>query len=114
MSLIYKIVDSKVWAEAAKVGVFKGAAIDLKDGYIHLSSAEQAEATARLHFAGIENLLLVAFKPATFGETLKWEASRGGSLFPHVYANLDPATALWAKPMPWNGTTHDFPQGWKP
>ncbi len=113
MPLIYKIVDSNVWENALKSCVFKGASIDLKDGYIHLSSAEQAEETARLHFAGIDNLLLVAFLPEAFGPSLKWEASRGGTLFPHVYASIDPASALWAQPMPWNGTSHDFPQGWK-
>ena len=113
MPHVYKIVDSTVWASAIKAGVFKGAAIDLKDGYIHLSSADQAEETARLHFAGVANLLLVAFEAAVFGKDLKWETSRGGTLFPHVHAIIDPATALWAKPMPWNGATHDFPPGWK-
>jgi uncharacterized protein (DUF952 family) len=113
MILVYKIVDSGVWADAVKAGVFNGAAIDLRDGYIHLSSAEQAVETARLHFAGDAELLLVAFDSAVFGQDLKWEPSRGGSLFPHVYASIDPATAVWAKAMPWNGAAHDFPQNWQ-
>lgn len=112
MNRVYKIIDQAIWASVLASGVFKGAAIDLKDGYIHLSSASQATETARLHFAGQQNLLLLAFDPATFGESLKWEASRGGALFPHVYGTLNPATALWAKPLPWNGQTHEFPESW--
>ncbi len=113
MPQVYKIVDSAMWENALQAGIFNGAAIDLRDGYVHLSSADQVEETARLHFTGVENLLLVAFVPEVFGPTLKWEASRGGILFPHVYATIDPATALWAQPMPWKSTTHDFPPGWK-
>jgi uncharacterized protein (DUF952 family) len=112
MSRVYKIIDAAVWGEAVAAGVFKGAAIDLQDGYIHLSDESQVETTARLYFAGQRNLLLVAFDPAIFGESLVWEASRGGALFPHVYATLNPATALWAKSLPWNDQAHEFPEGW--
>ena len=112
MALIYKIIDSQSWIEAMKSGIFKGATVDLRDGYIHLSAAEQVAETARLYFAGQDNLLLVAFEAETFGPALKWEASRGGTLFPHVYGAIDPKIALWAKPLQWNGTAHVFPGGW--
>jgi uncharacterized protein (DUF952 family) len=112
MSRVYKIIDAAVWAQAVAAGVFKGAAIDLSDGYIHLSDESQVETTALLYFAGQQNLLLVAFDPAIFRESLKWEASRGGALFPHVYGTLNPAQALWAKLLPWNGHSHEFPRDW--
>lgn len=88
MTLIYKIVTRAAWAEAERTGAFTGAEIDLKDGYIHLSTAEQAAETARLHFVGQEDLILVGFQAEGFGEHLKWEPSRGGQLFPHVYGVL--------------------------
>lgn len=113
MTHIYKIVSRQSWQDAEKAGVFKGAAIDITDGYIHLSSELQVEETARRHFAGQDDLLLVAFDANRFGSALKWEASRGGDLFPHLYAALSTADALWAKPLPWNGTSHDFPEGWR-
>jgi uncharacterized protein (DUF952 family) len=112
MTRIYKIVTETAWNEALKAGKFTGAAIDLADGYIHLSSESQAEETAAKHFAGQTGLLLVAYDTSVFGPELKWEVSRGGALFPHVYATLDPAQALWAKPLPWDGVVHRFPDGW--
>jgi uncharacterized protein (DUF952 family) len=112
MSKVYKIIDATAWGQAVAAGVFSGAAIDLQDGYIHLSDASQVETTAKLYFAGQRNLLLLAFDPGIFGESLKWEASRGGALFPHVYGTLNPASTLWAKALPWNGTFHEFPEGW--
>ncbi len=112
MSWVYKVVDAAVWGQAVAAGVFKGAAIDLQDGYIHLSDESQVETTAKLYFAGQQNLMLVAFDPGIFSESLKWEVSRGGALFPHVYGTLNPASALWAKPLPWNGQAHEFPPGW--
>lgn len=96
---IYKIVPRELWQEARNAGLFKGASIDLKDGYIHFSTGVQAVETARLHFAGQSDLLLVAVDAAVFGETLKWEASRGGDLFPHLYADLPLAAVLWEKPL---------------
>jgi uncharacterized protein (DUF952 family) len=97
---IYKIVPATAWAEAERKGAFAGAGIDLKDGYIHFSSAGQVAETAQLHFAGQEGLVLVALDPALFGAALKWEPSRGGALFPHLYGTLDPTLILWVKPMP--------------
>ena len=94
MSRVYKIVARAAWDEAVAEGRFDGAAIDLKDGYIHLSTAAQAEDTARLHFHGQAGLVLVALPVETLGGALKWEPSRGGQLFPHLYGPLDPALAL--------------------
>ena len=112
MALIFKIVSQAMWEKAVQVGVFRGAAIDMQDGFIHLSGVDQAVETAERHFAGQTGLLLVAFDTDRFDIDLKWEASRGGALFPHVYGTLDPAQALWAKDLPWNGNTHEFPAGW--
>ncbi len=111
VALIFKIVDGDEWAKAQALGLFKGAAVDLSDGYIHFSTAQQVRETAARHFAGRENLLLVAFEANQLGEALKWEVSRGGALFPHLYAALDPKQALWAKPLPWTGAAHVFPEG---
>jgi uncharacterized protein (DUF952 family) len=97
---IYKILSASLWSEAERAGAFKGAGIDTKDGYIHFSTAEQVAETARLHFAGQDGLVLVAIDPATLGAALKWEPSRGGQLFPHLYGALNPKSILWARPMP--------------
>lgn len=96
---IYKIVPRELWQEARNAGLFKGASIDLKDGYIHFSTGAQAVETARLYFAGESDLLLVAVDAAVFGEALKWEASRAGDLFPHLYADLPLDAVLWEKPL---------------
>ncbi|MDE2446828.1 MAG: DUF952 domain-containing protein [Alphaproteobacteria bacterium] len=109
LQILYKIIDADAWRKAVAAGVFTGAAIDLTDGYIHLSTAAQARDTARLHFAGASNLMLVAIDEAVVARVLKWEPSRGGQLFPHVYGTLDPALILWARPLPWDGAAHVFP-----
>lgn len=94
MTRIYKITTRAAWAEAERSGAFTGAAIDLKDGYIHLSTALQAAETARLHFKGQQGLILVGFEAESFGEQLRWEPSRGGQLFPHVYGVLPTDAAV--------------------
>ncbi|MHB8284406.1 MAG: DUF952 domain-containing protein [Caulobacteraceae bacterium] len=101
MSLVYKIVSQTAWTAAHAAGTFNGAEIDLKDGYIHLSTADQAAETARRHFAGVEGLVLAAFETEGLAG-LKWEPSRGGDLFPHVYGALDPALATTVTPLPLN------------
>jgi uncharacterized protein (DUF952 family) len=88
MTRIYKLVSRADWDAVEASGVFDGAAIDLADGFIHFSAAEQVEETAAKYFAGRTDLLLVAVDAATLGEALKWEVSRGGALFPHLYAPL--------------------------
>ena len=98
--IVYKITPQSDWREAEKSGVFKGAPIDLADGFIHFSTADQVAETAAKHFSGQSDLLLVAIDAGALGPALKYEVSRGGALFPHLYANLDMSSVLWAKPMP--------------
>jgi uncharacterized protein (DUF952 family) len=97
---VYKIVEAQTWARAQAEGVFEGAEIDRRDGYIHLSTAAQAAETARLHFRHRPGLVLAAFEAEAFGEALRWEPSRGGQLFPHLYGALDPAAAVAVIPAP--------------
>ncbi|MFT4099057.1 MAG: DUF952 domain-containing protein [Rhodoblastus sp.] len=109
MTLIYKIISQSAWRAAEAEGVFVGAPVDLADGFIHFSSAHQARETAAKHFAGQTDLLLAAFDADTFGEALKWEVSRGGALFPHLYAPLDPAAAVSVRTLPLGADgAHDF------
>jgi uncharacterized protein (DUF952 family) len=89
VAFVYKIATGADWAAALRTGRFEGAAIDLTDGYIHLSTAAQAPETARLYFAGQAGLLLLKIDAARLGAALKWEPSRGGALFPHLYGPLD-------------------------
>ncbi|WP_299811495.1 DUF952 domain-containing protein [uncultured Roseibium sp.] len=111
MKLIFKIVPRSLWQEALDLGVFKGAPVDLADGFIHFSTAEQVRETAAKHFAGQTDLLLAAFDVSALGEILKWEVSRGGALFPHLYDQLDPASALWVKELPLAADgSHVFPE----
>lgn len=88
MSLIYKIVPETVWREAEAVGVFAGAGVDLADGFIHFSTRAQVEETAARHFADATGLLLVAVEAERLGAALRFESSRGGDLFPHLYGVL--------------------------
>jgi uncharacterized protein (DUF952 family) len=98
--IIYKICTEELWREAVTAGRFDGAPIDLADGYIHFSTAGQVRETAAKHFAGQTGLVLVAIPTDALGNALKWEGSRGGALFPHLYAALDPAVVLWSRPLP--------------
>ena len=86
--IVYKIVATEEWAKAQAAGVFTGAAIDRADGFIHFSTAEQAPETAAKWFAGRRDLTLVAIDADALGDALRWEPSRGGALFPHLYAGL--------------------------
>ncbi len=98
--LVYKILDAQAWLDARARGAFHGSAADLHDRFIHLSSAHQVAGTAAKHFRGIEDLVIVAFDASRLGDSLKWEVSRGGDEFPHLYAPLSAAAAVWVKPMP--------------
>lgn len=100
MALVFKIVDSAAWRSAEAAGAFAGAPVDLKDGYVHLSARHQLRETAARHFRNREDLLLVAFEADDLGKELKWEPSRGGDLFPHLYGPLPTAAALWTRPLP--------------
>ena len=97
---IYKICETALWREAERDGLFRGAGIDARDGFIHFSTAAQIAETAARHFAGKIGLMLVAVDAGALGEALKWEASRGGELFPHLYAALPLGNVLWARPLP--------------
>lgn len=109
--LIYKIAPKTLWQEAEAKGVFTGAPVDIADGYIHFSTASQARETAAKHFVGQSDLLLIAIDGDALGEALKWEVSRGGALFPHLYAPLDLSTVVWVKPLPLGDDgQHEFPE----
>ena len=99
MTFVYKITSREAWDAALGAGRFEGAAIDLADGYIHLSTAAQAPETARLHFAGQGDLVLLRIDADRLGAALKWEPSRGGQLFPHLYGALDCALVEAATPI---------------
>jgi uncharacterized protein (DUF952 family) len=100
MPTIYKILSASEWRAAEQAGAFGGSAVDLKDGYIHFSTASQAVETAAKHFAGQRDLVLVAVDAELLGDALKWEPSRGGALFPHLYGELRTAAALRVEPLP--------------
>ena len=106
---IFKIVARSEWQAARLAGVYRGAPVDLSDGFIHFSTAEQVEETAARHFGGQRDLLLVAVDPQALGPALKYEPSRGGALFPHLYAVLPFSAVLWEKPIPETSAGgHDF------
>jgi uncharacterized protein (DUF952 family) len=108
--LIYKICDAALWDAAIAKGAFEGAEIDLADGYIHFSTAEQMRETAAKHFAGREGLVLIAVEADALGEAMKWEPSRGGALFPHLYRALKTDEAAWTRPLPLGADgSHQFP-----
>jgi uncharacterized protein (DUF952 family) len=111
MTTVYKIVAADLWRAAEDSGVFTGAGIDLNDGFIHLSTGSQARRTAQLYFKGHGNLVLVAADSAIFGAALKYEPSRDGDLFPHLYGPLPLAAVLWVRPLPVGGDgNHIFPE----
>jgi uncharacterized protein (DUF952 family) len=99
VTLIYKILPAADWDTAVTDGVFKGSPVDLDDGFIHFSDGRQAQETASKWFRGQAGLVLVAVEAEALGEALKWEPSRGGDLFPHLYAPLAANLALWARPL---------------
>jgi uncharacterized protein (DUF952 family) len=110
MSLVYKICLRALWQDAERAGVFRGASIDLTDGFIHFSTAEQAAETAAKHFVGQADLLLIAVDTEALGPALKWEPSRGGALFPHLYGDLRLDHVRWVKPLPLGPDgRHQFP-----
>jgi uncharacterized protein (DUF952 family) len=100
MALIFKIVAAVEWRAAEAQGRFDGSAVDRADGFIHFSSAAQAPETAARHFAGQDGLLLAAIDPDALGDALKWEPSRGGALFPHLYRPLLLSAVRWTRPLP--------------
>jgi uncharacterized protein (DUF952 family) len=111
MPLIYKIVPAKLWHEAEAKGVFEGAAVDVADGFIHFSTVAQVRETAAKHFSGQDDLLLLAIDEERLGPALRYEVSRGGALFPHLYAPLPLAAVCSIKPLPRaEDGAHQFPE----
>ncbi|MEQ1510257.1 MAG: DUF952 domain-containing protein [Sphingopyxis sp.] len=87
-STAFKILTAEQWAQFQLEGVFRGAPIDVADGYIHMSTAAQCDETLAKHFAGQSGLIVAEINLSGFGDALRWEVSRGGALFPHLYAPL--------------------------
>jgi uncharacterized protein (DUF952 family) len=111
MKTIYKICSAGEWAQARRDGEYRGSAVDHADGYIHFSTAAQVAATAARHFAGMSELVLVAVRADDSGPALKWEVSRGGARFPHLYGTLALTAVAWVKPLRLDDDgRHVFPQ----
>lgn len=110
MNTIYKICAESLWRDAEATGRFDGAPIDTRDGYLHFSTFQQVRETAARHFRAQADLLLIAIDAEKLGDRLRYEPSRGGDLFPHLYAPLPLSAVRWVKPLPL-GTDghHDFP-----
>jgi uncharacterized protein (DUF952 family) len=109
--LIFKIFRASEWDEFERAGRTAGAPVDLSDGYIHFSTGTQVVETAAKHFSNTDGLMLLAFESDVFGDDMKWEPSRGGALFPHLYRALQLSEMLWVKPLPCDGKSHMFPEG---
>ena len=99
MAIIYKIFRAGEYTAFAAAGRSAGAPVDLADGYIHFSTADQVEATAAKHFAGAADLKLLAVEADRLGDALKWEVSRGGALFPHLYQELTAEDVVWVRDL---------------
>lgn len=98
--LIYKICTDELWSEAMRRGALDGAPIDLADGFIHFSTANQVKETAARHFSNLDGLVLAAIVAERLGDSLRFEPARGGELFPHLYGALSMAAVHWVVPLP--------------
>lgn len=107
--LIYKIFRAAEWAALQDKGETPGAPVDVADGYVHFSTAAQVAQTAAAHFATETGLVLLALDAEALGDALRWEPSRGGALFPHLYRPLRLADVLWSAPLPLVDGVHRFP-----
>jgi uncharacterized protein (DUF952 family) len=110
VTTVYKISPAALWQEAERAGEFTGAPVDLADGFIHFSTAAQVAETAARHFAGVSDLVLVAVDAAALGAALRYEPSRGGALFPHLYGVLPMTAVRWVKPLPLGADGHKLPE----
>ena len=111
MATIYKICTASEWHEAEHAGLYRGSAVDHRDGFIHFSTAAQAAETASKWFAGQHDLVLIAVDAGALGARLKWEPSRGGALFPHLYGDLELKAVLRVDPLPLDAAgRHVFPE----
>ncbi|RKF16593.1 DUF952 domain-containing protein [Roseovarius spongiae] len=109
--MIYKILRAGEWAALRLDGETAGAPVDVADGFVHFSTAGQVAQTAAKHFAGEEGLMLLGVEAERLGDALKWEPSRGGALFPHLYGRLRLKDVAWAQPLPLQDGAHVFPPG---
>ncbi|MCP5084832.1 MAG: DUF952 domain-containing protein [Alphaproteobacteria bacterium] len=107
--VIFKVCDQKEWSAAKQAGRYGGAPVDLADGYIHFSTAGQLAETLAKYFAGKENLVLVAVNTENLGPQLRWEPSRGGALFPHLYEDLSMSHVVWERSLPLDDGCHVLP-----
>lgn len=111
MSLIYHMAHQSDWEAAQASGAYRGSADDLRDGFIHFSAGSLIAESAAKHRAGQADLLLICCEADALGDALKWETSRNGIDFPHLYRALNPAEALWAVPLPLDAAgVHIFPE----
>lgn len=108
MTIVYKIFRADEYADFVARGETAGAPIDIQDGYVHMSTADQVVETAAKHFAGEDRLKVLAIDSDELGEDVRWEPSRGGALFPHLYRSLKVDDVLWTRDLPWVGKSHDF------
>lgn len=108
MAIIYKIFRAGEYAAFAAAGRTRGAPVDLADGFIHFSTGDQVAVTASRHFAGEDGLKLLAVESGALGDALRWEASRGGALFPHLYRDLAVDDVLWVRDLPHEDGRHRF------
>jgi uncharacterized protein (DUF952 family) len=111
MVMIYHMCRADEWAAAVAAGTYRGSSQDLADGFIHFSTAAQIVESARRHRAGQDGLLLVAVDAGRLGNRVKWEKSRSGDLFPHLYGPLDPGESTSVRPLPLGADgNHIFPE----
>lgn len=108
--LIFKIFRRPEWNELRDAGETAGAPVDLADGYVHFSTGQQVAETAAKYFADLSDLVLVAVDADKMGDALKWEPSRGGALFPHLYRKMQLTDVVWDKALPLGASGHIFPE----
>lgn len=106
---VYKIAGKDAWRKACAAGRYDGSGEDRRDGFIHLSAGHQLAATLAGHFATKKNLVLIAFRSADCAAALRWEAARGGELFPHHHGPLDPGRAVWVRAIGDGDGGHGLP-----
>ena len=109
--IILKILRAEEWAALRRDGETAGAPIDVSDGFVHFSTAQQAAETVAKHFANETDLMLLGVETDPLGDALKWEVSRGGDQFPHLYGPLRMNDVAWAQPLPLIDGVHQFPPG---
>jgi uncharacterized protein (DUF952 family) len=109
--VLYKIMSRQEWETAQASGLYEGSEVDRRDGFIHLSAAHQVRATVQKHFSGKANLLLVSVAEEALNPNLKWEVSRGGDLFPHIYGIFPLSAVSEVIPLPLMNGIHQFPEG---